>query len=111
GGDARAGNTAREGERSWRRLRARPSDRGLGRTHPRHAARGPAEVRPAPRHGIALHRRRGGDCDGGGTAHVTKRGPRMPAPIEFYFDFSSPYGYMASTRIDAIAARHGRSVN
>ena len=35
----------------------------------------------------------------------------MPAPIEFYFDFSSPYGYMASTRIDAIAARHGRSVN
>ena len=35
----------------------------------------------------------------------------MPAPIEFYFDFSSPYGYLASTRIDAIAARHGRSVN
>ena len=35
----------------------------------------------------------------------------MPAPIEFYFDFSSPYGYLASTRIDAIAARHGRAVN
>jgi 2-hydroxychromene-2-carboxylate isomerase len=35
----------------------------------------------------------------------------MPAPIEFYFDFSSPYGYLASTRIDAIAAKHGRSVN
>lgn len=32
----------------------------------------------------------------------------MPAPIEFYFDFSSPYGYLGSTRIDAIAARHGR---
>jgi 2-hydroxychromene-2-carboxylate isomerase len=35
----------------------------------------------------------------------------MAAPIEFYFDFSSPYGYLASTRIDALAARHGRSVN
>lgn len=32
----------------------------------------------------------------------------MSAPIEFYFDFSSPYGYLASTRIDALAARHGR---
>lgn len=31
-------------------------------------------------------------------------------PIEFYFDFSSPYGYFASTRIDAIATRHGREV-
>ena len=35
----------------------------------------------------------------------------MPAPIDFYFDFSSPYGYLASTRIDALAARHGREVN
>ena len=34
----------------------------------------------------------------------------MADPIEFYFDFSSPYGYLASTRIDAIAARHGRDV-
>lgn len=34
----------------------------------------------------------------------------MPAPIDFFFDFSSPYGYFASTRIDAIAARHGREV-
>ena len=34
----------------------------------------------------------------------------MPAPVEFYFDFSSPYGYFASTRIDAIAAKHGRTV-
>lgn len=31
--------------------------------------------------------------------------------IDFYFDFSSPYGYIASHRIDAIAARHGRAVN
>ena len=35
----------------------------------------------------------------------------MPAPIEFYFDFSSPYGYLASTRIETLAGRHGRSVN
>ena len=34
----------------------------------------------------------------------------MTAPIEFYFDFSSPYGYLASTRIDALAAKHGREV-
>ncbi|MGZ8211999.1 MAG: DsbA family protein [Burkholderiales bacterium] len=31
-------------------------------------------------------------------------------PIEFYFDFSSPYGYLASTRIDALAAKHARTV-
>ncbi len=30
--------------------------------------------------------------------------------IDFYFDFSSPYGYFSSTRIDAIAARHNRTV-
>lgn len=34
----------------------------------------------------------------------------MPAPVEFWFDFSSPYGYLASTRIDALAAKHGRDV-
>ena len=32
------------------------------------------------------------------------------APIEFYFDFLSSYGYFASLRIEAIAARHGRAV-
>jgi 2-hydroxychromene-2-carboxylate isomerase len=32
----------------------------------------------------------------------------MPGPIDFYFDFSSPYGYIASTKIDAIAAKYGR---
>lgn len=35
----------------------------------------------------------------------------MPDPIDFYFDFSSPYGYLASRRIDEVAARHGRAVN
>ncbi|HXF67398.1 MAG TPA: 2-hydroxychromene-2-carboxylate isomerase [Burkholderiales bacterium] len=34
----------------------------------------------------------------------------MASPIDFYFDFSSPYGYFASTRIEAIAARHARPV-
>ncbi len=34
----------------------------------------------------------------------------MAEPLDFYFDFSSPYGYFASLRIDAIAARHGRAV-
>jgi 2-hydroxychromene-2-carboxylate isomerase len=32
------------------------------------------------------------------------------APIDFWFDFSSPYSYVASEWIDALAARHGRSV-
>jgi 2-hydroxychromene-2-carboxylate isomerase len=33
------------------------------------------------------------------------------APIEFYFDLISPYGYFASTQIEALAARHGRTVD
>ena len=35
----------------------------------------------------------------------------MNAPIVFHFDFSSPYGYIASEKIEALAARHGRSVD
>lgn len=31
-------------------------------------------------------------------------------PIEFWFDFSSPYAYFAAHQIDALAARHGRAV-
>jgi len=34
----------------------------------------------------------------------------MSNPIDFYFDFSSPYGYFAASRIEDIAARHQRSV-
>jgi 2-hydroxychromene-2-carboxylate isomerase len=34
----------------------------------------------------------------------------MPSPIEFFFDFSSPYSYLASEAIEALAARHGRGV-
>jgi len=32
------------------------------------------------------------------------------APVQFYFDFSSPYSYIASEWIEALAARHGRAV-
>lgn len=35
----------------------------------------------------------------------------MPSPIEFYFDFISPYGYFGSTQIGPLAARYGRSVD
>jgi len=34
----------------------------------------------------------------------------MKMPIDFYFDFSSPYSYIASEWIEALAARHGRTV-
>ena len=34
----------------------------------------------------------------------------MANPIDFYFDFSSPYGYFASSRIDALAAKYDRGV-
>lgn len=30
--------------------------------------------------------------------------------MKFWFDFISPFGYLASLRIDGLAARHGRSV-
>lgn len=35
----------------------------------------------------------------------------MSNEMDFYFDFSSPYGYLASERIDAIATKYGRNVN
>jgi 2-hydroxychromene-2-carboxylate isomerase len=35
----------------------------------------------------------------------------MSAPIDFYFDFSSPYGYLAAMKIEALAHKHERSVN
>jgi 2-hydroxychromene-2-carboxylate isomerase len=34
----------------------------------------------------------------------------MAAPIDFYFDFSSPYGYLASQKIGDLAAKHHREV-
>ncbi len=34
----------------------------------------------------------------------------MSEAIDFYFDFSSPYGYLASHLVDEVAARHAREV-
>ena len=34
--------------------------------------------------------------------------PADASPIEFYFDFVSPYAYLAIARAEAVAARHGR---
>ena len=31
-------------------------------------------------------------------------------PIDFWFDFSSPYSYLASERFDELAAKYGRKV-
>lgn len=35
----------------------------------------------------------------------------MASNIEFYFDFASPYGYLAATQIDEIGAKYGRNVD
>jgi 2-hydroxychromene-2-carboxylate isomerase len=35
----------------------------------------------------------------------------MAGAIDFYFDFSSPYGYFAATRIEELAVANGRLVN
>lgn len=34
----------------------------------------------------------------------------MTKPIDFYFDFSSPYSFLASEQIEPLATRHGRTV-
>jgi 2-hydroxychromene-2-carboxylate isomerase len=43
-------------------------------------------------------------------AAVPGYGPPVGSPIDFYFDFSSPYSYVANEWVDALASRHGRSV-
>ncbi|MDH5246779.1 MAG: 2-hydroxychromene-2-carboxylate isomerase [Betaproteobacteria bacterium] len=35
----------------------------------------------------------------------------MAAPIDFYFDFSSPYGFLAAQKIEPLAGRYGRTVD
>lgn len=35
----------------------------------------------------------------------------MSAAVDFYFEFASPYGYLASLEIEGLAAKYGRSVN
>ena len=58
-------------------------------------------------------------CIGGGEATamaiervLIPRGEQCQTPDRsFYFDYSSPYGYFAATRIDDLAAKYGRNVN
>jgi len=47
------------------------------------------------------------------TAATMQNSPASTAarPIDFYFDFISPFGYFASLRIDALAAKYGYTVN
>ena len=35
----------------------------------------------------------------------------MNRAIDFHFDFSSPYGYIAAQKIEALAGKYGRTVN
>lgn len=35
----------------------------------------------------------------------------MAEPIEFYFDFISPYGYLGGAALEPVAERHGRTVD
>lgn len=35
---------------------------------------------------------------------------QAPAPVEFWFDFSSPYAYFAAQTIEAVASKHHRPV-
>ena len=35
----------------------------------------------------------------------------QPAPLLFYFDFISPFGFLASLRIDALAVKYGREAD
>ena len=44
-------------------------------------------------------------------ATVRAEAGRQKAPIAFYFEFASAYGYFASKFIEDVAARHGRSVD
>jgi len=34
----------------------------------------------------------------------------MAQPVDFYFEFASPYGYLASRKVDEIVARYDRAV-
>ena len=64
GGDARPGLASREGQRQRRRLRARPSDRRLGRAYSGDVDRRASGAWRQARRRVALHRRRRGDGDG-----------------------------------------------
>ena len=62
------------------------------------------------RGGRGSHRESGKPPHAAASERVTLRGLNTSAPIDFYFDLSSPYSYVASEWIEALAARHGRTV-
>ena len=64
GRDARARLAARQGQCPWRRVRARPSDRRVGRADPRDADRRAASSRAEARRGELVYWRRGSDGNG-----------------------------------------------
>jgi 2-hydroxychromene-2-carboxylate isomerase len=45
-----------------------------------------------------------------GPVYRARMNPAAPASVDFWFDFSSPYSYIANEWVDALAARHGRTV-
>jgi 2-hydroxychromene-2-carboxylate isomerase len=49
------------------------------------------------------------NAPGDGAADNKETG--MAASLDFYFDFSSPYGYFGAMRIEELAERHGRMVH
>lgn len=50
------------------------------------------------------------DVQGYPLGWVYRSSMQAPKPIDFWFDFSSPYSYITNEWIDALAARHGRTV-
>lgn len=46
----------------------------------------------------------------GGRPPVYRAGMETRPVVDFWFDFSSPYSYIANEWIDGLAARHGRAV-
>ena len=73
GGDARPQASARKGQRQRRRLRARPSDRRVGRPHSGDPHRGPSCAWAQARRGVAVHRRGRSDRYGDRAGVETRR--------------------------------------
>lgn len=44
------------------------------------------------------------------TSGLDSKGRETAAPIDFYFDLISPFGYLGSIMIERLAAKHGRRV-
>ena len=112
------GLAAREGQRERRRLRARPSDRRLGRAHSGDADRRASGAWRQARRRVALHRRRRGDRYGdrdGVNAtlapHLVVRALREPVTVECFMTADSSWGTLMQTqKLAALAAILGGAV-